>query len=259
MKEGNQLFNFLLVDDNPTNLSLLAQIVEMDLPQVRVLTAESAAAALELAQQNEIDGAFVDVQMPVTSGLELCRQLKEDPRLCQTPVVLMTAHIATAQLRAEGLEAGAYDFISQPISNVEMLARIRVMLRLRQNEKQLIKSNTELRRQVAVKTSNLRWLSGLLLAGGDAVAEEDRELALKLSSRLPEDSQFNIEQFSGQLFQEMPLRWRRTVLKLALLEEIPLGLAERLAEISDIEGALDYLWRYNFFFDQVHAADRFLL
>lgn len=259
MKEGNQLFNLLLVDDNPTNLSLLAQIVEMDLPQVRVLTAESAAAALELAQQNEIDGAFVDVQMPVTSGLELCRQLKEDPRLCQTPVVLMTAHIATAQLRAEGLEAGAYDFISQPISNVEMLARIRVMLRLRQNEKQLIKSNTELRRQVAVKTSNLRWLSGLLLAGGDAVAEEDRELALKLSSRLPEDSQFNIEQFSGQLFQEMPLRWRRTVLKLALLEEIPLGLAERLAEISDIEGALDYLWRHNFFLDQDHAADRFRL
>ena len=254
MTESTEHFRLLLVDDNPTNLSLLARIVEMDLPQVRVYTARNADAGLELAAAHELDGAFVDVQMPETSGLDLCRKLKDDPRFCRIPVVLMTAHIATAELRAEGLDAGAYDFISQPISNVEMLARIKVMLRLRQNEKRLLSSNQRLRSQVAAKTSALRWLSGLLLAGGDEVAEEDRELAAKLEARLPQDRQFTIEHFSGQLFQEMPFRWRRTVLKLALLDEIPLALAERLAEIADIEGALAYLWRHNFFVEQLNAA-----
>lgn len=250
MVEGKKDFTLLLVDDNPTNLSLLAQIVEMDLPQVQVLTARSAEGGLLLAAEHEIDGAFVDVQMPGMSGLELCRRFSEDLRFSQIPVVLMTAHIATAELRADGLNAGAYDFISQPISNVEMLARIKVMLRLRQSEKQLLDNNQQLREQVASKTSALRWLGGLLLAGGDDVAEEDRELAAKLEARLPQDSRFTIEHFTGELFQEMPLRWRRTVLKLVLLDEVPLELAERLTEITDIEGALDYLWRHNFFIDQ---------
>lgn len=249
MTEGNGHFTLLLVDDNPTNLSLLAQIVEMDLSQVRVLTARSAEEGLELTAEHEVDGAFVDVQMPGMSGLDLCRKLKDDPHCSHIPVVLMTAHIATAELRAEGLDAGAYDFISQPISNVEMLARIKVMLRLRQSEKRLLSTNEQLRNQVASKTSALRWLSGLLLAGGDDVAEEDRELAAKLEARLPQDRLLSIEHFTGQLFQEMPLRWRRTVLKLTLLDEIPLALAERLAEITDIKGALDYLWRHNFFVD----------
>lgn len=250
MMEGMENFTLLLVDDNPTNLSLLAQIVELDLPQVKVFTARSAREGLNLAAEHEIDGAFVDVQMPGESGLDLCRQLKDDPRFSHIPVVLMTAHIATAELRAEGLDAGAYDFISQPISNVEMLARVKVMVRLRHSEKHLLSANEQLRRQVASKTSTLRWLSGLLLAGGDDVAEEDRELAAKLEARLPQDTQLSIEHFSGQLFKEMPLRWRRTVLKLALLDEIQIGMAERLAEIADIEGALDYLWRHNFFVDQ---------
>lgn len=250
MTVSNEHFTLLLVDDNPTNLSLLAQIVEMDLPQVRVLTARSAKEGLTLSEEHELDGAFVDVQMPGISGLDLCRKLKDDPRFSHIPVVLMTAHIATAELRAEGLDAGAYDFISQPISNLEMLARIKAMLRLRQNEKQLLSTNQQLRTQVESKTSALRWLSGLLLAGGDDVAEEDRELAAKLGARLPQDSLLSIEYFSGQLFQDMPLRWRRTVLKLTLLDEIPLALAERLTEITDIAGALDYLWRHNFFVDQ---------
>jgi len=250
MTESLEKFTLLLVDDNPTNLSLLAQIVEMDLPQVRVFTARSAIEGLQLAADHPMDGAFVDVQMPGMSGLDMCRRLKEDPRFCHVPVVMMTAHIATAELRAEGLDAGAYDFISQPISNVEMLARVKVMLRLRQSERSLQNANDALRKQVAYKTSTLRWLSGLLLAGGDEVAEEDRELATKLGARLPQDSRFDIELFNGPLLQEMPLRWRRTVQKLALLDEIPLHLAERLAEIADIEGALDYLWRHNFFIDQ---------
>ena len=66
-------FTLLLVDDNQTNLLLLAKIIEIDLPQVRVLTARSAREGLAICAQEPIDGAFIDVQMPEMSGLEMCR------------------------------------------------------------------------------------------------------------------------------------------------------------------------------------------
>ncbi|PLX86863.1 MAG: hypothetical protein C0618_08170 [Desulfuromonas sp.] len=242
MSDRAEQFKLLVVDDNATNLSLMAQIIEMDLPEVRVYPVHSAAEALTLMATVDIDGAFVDVQMPEVDGLELCRRMRADQRSRQILVVLMTAHIATAELRAQGLEAGAYDFISQPISNLEMLARIKVMLRLRRQEKELAVENRELHQQVEEKASMLRWLQGLMLASGD-------EAMLSRDAMPSAVTQGAVSQ-GIELFAEMPQEWGRTLLKLALLEEIPPPLAERLSEIADIREALSYLWRHNFFADQ---------
>ncbi len=245
MAETDRQFNLLLVDDNPTNLLLLAKIVEFDLPQVRVLTAGNAAQGIALARQQRIDGAFIDVQMPQVSGLDMCRQLKADPQTANIPLVLITAHLASPQMRAAGLEVGAYDFISQPISNVEMLARIKVMLRLAENQQLLHQDNRQLLQQVEQHSSQLRWVSGLLLSGDGALSEPDLQLLQRLAAELPEPGEINERQFSEKLTSEFPLPWRRSLMKLALLDAIPLPLARKLSEIADIEAVFAYLQRHN--------------
>ena len=173
MAEFHEQFTLLLVDDNPVNLTLLVKIVELDLPEVRVVTASNAKDGLALIEQEQIDGAFIDVQMPQMSGLDMCRELKANPDTAGILLVLITAHLASPQMRAEGLEVGAYDFISQPISNLEMLARIKVMLRLCQGER-LLRSEQRLAQPAAPEfSSQLRWLSGLLLAGEGEQATPD--------------------------------------------------------------------------------------
>lgn len=224
--ETKRQFTLLLVDDNPTNVLLLVKIIEFDLPEIRVLTASSAVDGLALAEQENIDGAFIDVQMPQMDGLEMCRQLRLKPRTATIPLVLMTAHIASPEMRAEGLEVGAYDFISQPISNVEMLARIKVMLRLCQDEQRAVEQNQQLQQQLMDHTERLRWISGLLISGNGSLAEIDQQLLYHLANELPDPANIDEKQFFEKLVTEFPLPWRTTLLKLSLLDGIPISLAQ---------------------------------
>jgi DNA-binding response OmpR family regulator len=249
----------LLVDDNPVNLQLISQIIALDLPTVQVLTAANARQGLTLAAEYQIDGAFIDVQMPGMDGLEMCRQLRLNPRTTRIPLVLMTAHIASPQLRAEGLEVGAHDFISKPISNVEMLARIKVMLRLCDNERAQATSTAHFQQLLEGHSAQVRWLSGLLISGDGSLAVTDeqwlRQLAVDLHHTNSKDNCF----FYEKLISDFPLPWRRTLLKLSLLESIPLALARMLSEIADIAAGLDYLKRHQLSLVQIEGKEDCLL
>jgi DNA-binding response OmpR family regulator len=246
MGANNRQFTLLLVDDNPTNLLLLVKIIELDLPEVGVLTAATALEGLKLAECEHIDGAFIDVQMPGMDGLEMCRRLRKMPQTATIPLVLMTAHIASPEMRAEGLEVGAHDFISQPISNVEMLARIKVMLRLCESEQR----SNEVQQQLVEHTDRLRWIRGLLFSGDGPLAEIDQQLLRKLVDELPDPAKIDEKQFFEKVVTEFPLPWRRTLLKLALLDHVPVALAEKLSEIADITALFDYLNRHQLSLNQ---------
>ncbi len=244
MNDAVQQFTLLLVDDNPINLTLLAKIIELDLPQVQVLTANNGLDGLRLAEQERIDGAFIDVQMPGMSGLEVCRRLKADPRTAAMPLVLITAHLASPEMRAEGLEVGAYDFISQPISNVEMLARLKVMLRLCEGERARQTDAAGLLSGVE-SPAQLRWLSGLFLSADGASAEPEPKLLQQLAAELSVGEEMD-ELLLAELWAgRFPLPWRRTLLKLSLLEQFPVALAAKLSELADIEALFDYLQRHD--------------
>jgi len=259
MVETERQFTLLLVDDNPTNVLLLVKIIELDLPEVRVLTASSAQKGLELAEQESIDGAFIDVQMPQMGGLEMCRQLRTKPQTSTIPLVLMTAHVASPVMRAEGLEAGAYDFISQPISNVEMLARIKVMLRLCKNEQRSVDTNQQLQQRLLEHENRLRWVSALLISGDGPLAIQDQKLLSHLVKELPDPARVDEELFFEKLTTEFPLPWRRTLLKLALLDRISLPLAQKLSEIVDVAAVFNYLNRHQLSLKQADSgADYFL-
>lgn len=244
--ENEKHFTLLLVDDNPTNLLLLVKIIELDLPEVCVLTATSAKEGLSLVENESIDGAFIDVQMPQMGGLDMCRELRRRQQTATTPLVLMTAHIASPAMRAEGLEVGAYDFISQPISNVEMLARIKVMLRLCEEEHLAQENTQQLQQQVTDHADRLRWISGLLISGNGSLGEQDQQLLSHLVNQLPAPSQIDEKLFFEKLLTEFPLSWRRTLLKLSLLDRIPMTLSQKLSEINDVTAVFDYLSRHQF-------------
>ncbi len=240
MGEPKQQFTLLLVDDNPTNLLLLTKIIELDLPQVGVLTAATPSAGLQLAEREQIDGAFIDVQMPEMDGLEMCRRLRALPQTATIPLVLMTAHVASPEMRAEGMEVGAHDFISQPISNVEMLARIKVMLRLCESEQR----SSETSQQLTEHANRLRWIRGLLFSGDGPLADIDQQLLRKLVDELPDPGEMDEKQFFEKIVTDFPRPWRQTVLKLALFDHLPLALAEKMSEIADIVSLFDYLHRH---------------
>src|SRR6056297_51461 len=252
-------YTLLLVDDNPVNLQLITQVINLDLPAVRVLIADNADAGLTLAAEHPVDGAFIDVQMPEMDGLDMCRQLRLHPRTARIPLVLMTAHIASPQLRAEGLEVGAHDFITKPISNVEMLARIKVMLRLCETQRTQATRTAQLQQQLEGHSAQVRWLSGLLISGEGSLAASDEQWLHQLAAGLPCLDTHDDRCFYEKLLSDFPLPWRRTLLKLSLLDCIPLALAGILSEITDITAGLDYLKRHQLSLVQVQGKEDCLL
>jgi len=129
MTDSAPHYTLLLVDDNPTNLMLLREIIELDLPEVRALTADSAAAGLKIAEQEAIDGAFVDVQMPRMNGFDVCAAIKADAGLVDTKVVLLTAKGQEVD-RQKGADAGADLYLTKPFDPDELFATAERLLGL---------------------------------------------------------------------------------------------------------------------------------
>ncbi|AWI55516.1 two-component system response regulator (plasmid) [Aquabacterium olei] len=116
----------LVVDDEPTNLQVLRQILQAD---HRLLFAKDGQRALELARQEHPQLVLLDVMMPGMTGHEVCRQLKAEPATAGIPVIFVTA-LADVEDEAQGFEAGAVDYITKPVSPPIVRARVRTHLSL---------------------------------------------------------------------------------------------------------------------------------
>lgn len=97
----------------------------------RVISRGNGAEVLDNGIADEADLVLLDVRMPGLDGFEVCRRLKSQPQTRLTPVVLVTALSATKDY-VEGLEAGADDFLTKPVNELELLARVRSLLRLKE-------------------------------------------------------------------------------------------------------------------------------
>jgi signal transduction histidine kinase len=146
--------DILVVDDDPRNRKLLEEYLAAAGYDVRV--AFDGRTALVQASKRPPDLVLLDVMMPDLSGLEVCRQLKSDPRtrLCQ--VVLVTA-LDGAPHRVQGLDTGADDYISKPVRREEFMAKVRSMLRARQ----LLAELESARETLALRNAKLEELEGL--------------------------------------------------------------------------------------------------
>jgi two-component system cell cycle response regulator len=118
----------LVVDDVPANVKLLE--ARLSAEYFDVLTASNGAEALAICKRAECDIILLDVMMPDMDGFEVCRALKSNPATHFIPVVIVTALDSPAD-RVRGLEAGADDFLTKPVSDVVLIARVRSLTRLK--------------------------------------------------------------------------------------------------------------------------------
>jgi len=118
----------LVVDDIEANVRLLQAKLQAE--YYDVLTAPDGATALEIAAREQPDLVLLDVMMPGMDGFETCRRLKEDPATRHIPVVLVTALDGRAD-RITGLEAGADEFLTKPIDDIMLFARVKSLTRLK--------------------------------------------------------------------------------------------------------------------------------
>ena len=118
----------LVVDDVAANVKLLE--ARLSAEYFDVLTASSGAEALAICARAECDIILLDVMMPDMDGFEVCRRLKSNPATHFIPVVIITALDSPAD-RVRGLEAGADDFLTKPVSDVVLIARVRSLTRLK--------------------------------------------------------------------------------------------------------------------------------
>src|SRR5205085_9183401 len=122
MKTEQMRPTVLVVNDDPKVLELLTVILEQE--DYKVLTAQNAAAALEIAFSIEPDIVISDVVMPEMDGLELCRRLKQDPRTAYIPVLLASALRTGKRSNLNALTAGADDFLELPFRRQELLVKV---------------------------------------------------------------------------------------------------------------------------------------
>ena len=131
----------LVVDDVALNVKLLADLLSAK--GYRTCTAASGAEALAALDRERPDLVLLDVMMPGMSGYEVCEAIRANPAHGLLPIVLVTA-LDPAKERAKGLDAGADDFLSKPVSQHELLARVRSLLRIKSLYDEVVRQKSEL-------------------------------------------------------------------------------------------------------------------
>jgi two-component system cell cycle response regulator len=118
----------LVVDDVPSNIRLLE--VRLSAEYFDVVAATDGIKALEICERGDCDIVLLDAMMPGMDGFEVCRQLRSNPATLHLPVIMVTA-LDQVSDRLRGLEAGADDFLTKPIDEIALLARVRSLSRLK--------------------------------------------------------------------------------------------------------------------------------
>lgn len=118
----------LVVDDNQENLELLqAYLEDMD---CQTVPASDGLQAMQIVADSAPDLILLDVMMPKMSGFEVCKRIKNDPKTSDIPIIMVTALNEFGDIE-HGIDSGTDDFISKPVNKLELLTRVKTMLKLK--------------------------------------------------------------------------------------------------------------------------------
>ncbi len=171
----------LVVDDTPAGLGVVCDTLRHE--GVRVLLAESGAAARAVLERATPDLVLLDVVMPGEDGFTLCAALRADARWRELPVIFLTA-IDDPEQKVRAFAAGAVDYVTKPVHVPELVARVRVQLALRAARRALERKNADLESEVALRLDAEQQLAASL---DRAVVVLGRDGGLLFATRLAHD------------------------------------------------------------------------
>ncbi|MBW4476747.1 MAG: response regulator [Tolypothrix brevis GSE-NOS-MK-07-07A] len=148
----NNLETILVIDDSPTNLEVLHATLENAGYEVRVEM--DGNSGIEQVKNNPPDLILLDVMMPGIDGFETCRRLQANPSTQEIPIIFITA-LSDSVEKVKGLSLGAVDYITKPFNQKEVLARIKLHLKLRQLNLELDEQKQQLEQRVKERTAEL--------------------------------------------------------------------------------------------------------
>ncbi|TGO03412.1 hypothetical protein PN36_06570 [Candidatus Thiomargarita nelsonii] len=143
-----QKSTILLVDDSPTSLKVLYKYFNPS--DYEIFAAKSGEKALEGLTQIKPDIILLDIMMPGIDGFETCRRIKENEEMREIPIIFITT-LSETKDKVKGFEVGAVDYLTKPLQQEEVLARVNTHLMLRNQQKKLARQREELRELNATK------------------------------------------------------------------------------------------------------------
>ncbi|MBL0371270.1 PleD family two-component system response regulator [Rhizobium sp. KVB221] len=171
----------LVVDDIPANVKLLEARLLAE--YFEVLTAENGHQCLEICNKVQVDVILLDIMMPGIDGFEVCERLKANPKTSHIPVVMVTA-LDQQEDRIRGLKAGADDFLTKPVNDIQLMARVKSLVRLKMLSDEL-RLRAETARNIgmddpaAAAAARFQEPASVLLVDGRANSQERIARALK--------------------------------------------------------------------------------
>jgi two-component system cell cycle response regulator len=219
----------LVVDDVPANVKLLE--ARLSAEYFDVATAMSGVEALAKCEKAECDIVLLDVMMPDMDGFEVCRRLKANPSTHHIPVVMVTA-LDHPSDRVRGLEAGADDFLTKPVSDVALIARVRSLARLKMMTDEL-RMRAATSREIGIQNTESGAMNDVGRAGRVLVVDDRTSSAERLAAALAADQTVEIEfNPSEALFRAAEGNYDLVIMSLTLENHDALRLCSQLRSLD---------------------------
>jgi two-component system cell cycle response regulator len=219
----------LVVDDVPANVKLLE--ARLSAEYFDVATAMSGREALAICEKELCDIVLLDVMMPDMDGFEVCRRLKANPSTHHIPVIMVTA-LDHPSDRVKGLEAGADDFLTKPVSDVALIARVRSLARLKLMIDEL-RMRAYTSREIGIHGADTETLADTGRAGRILIVDDRAAAAERLSEKLLDEHAVEVEGNPGEaLFHAAEGDFDLIIVSLGLDDHDALRLCSQLRSLE---------------------------
>lgn len=219
----------LIVDDIPTNVRLLE--ARLSAEYFEVMSATSGPEALAICAEHEVDIVLLDVMMPGMDGFEVCRRLKSSPKTHHVPVLMITA-LDQPSDRVKGLDVGADDFLTKPVDDTQLMARVKSLVRLKSLTDEL-RARAMTGQQIAVEDA-LRAMDAISPSSGSIlIIDTDQRHAERIKAHLTPEHQVDVLiEPADAVFQVAGASYELALVSMSLGDFDPLRVCSQLRTVD---------------------------
>ncbi len=194
----------LIVDDNPLNLKMLRVILKNE--EYSCLEASDGVQAIQIAKNEKPDLILLDIMMPRMDGYQVCQTLKREEETANIPVIFLTSK-TDAEGIVHGFEVGASDYVTRPFNRIELLARIKTHLSLKQSQERILELERRNSILAMITTTNHEINQPLTVLNGNLFLLKDSLNIAKLTKE--QQSYFQRIDHAIEKIRDILIKYRR--------------------------------------------------